>query len=68
MKTEPDFSVLNFSSFFMLEPITKAAHDWVAANLPDLSPWQWFGPNIAVEHRCINALVAGIRDDGLIVE
>jgi len=59
----PDFLVSNHGSIFLLQPLTGAAHDWSADNLP--ADALRFGAAIAVEHRYIGDIVAGIQDDGL---
>jgi hypothetical protein len=48
----------------MVEPVSQAAKDWVAENVP-LEDWQWMGPRFAVEHRYIAELVGGMMEDGL---
>ena len=58
-----DFTVENHGSIFLLQPLTDAAHAWVADHIPDDA--QTIGTAIAGEHRYIAAIVAGIREDGL---
>lgn len=62
----PDFEVQNHGSIFILTPCTEAADQWVNDHIPEDAP-MW-GPNgIAVEHRYIADIVAGIQNDGLTV-
>jgi hypothetical protein len=61
----PDFFCENYGSIFLLRPISPAAFLWIHQNLP--SDRQMFGNAVAVEHRCIWAILAGLQDDGLVV-
>ncbi len=53
------------SSIFLLTPVTEAAINWSDAHLPQDAPM--LGNAVAVEHRYISAIVAGIESDGLSV-
>lgn len=44
-------------------PLSRLAHAWIAPHVPD--DVIWFGGGIVVEHRFIDALLAGIQRDGL---
>jgi hypothetical protein len=58
-----DFAVENHGSLFLLYPITPAAFYWIADCLPaDAQKW---GEAVVIEHRFIEGIVAGIKDDGL---
>jgi hypothetical protein len=61
-----DFTVSDHGTIFLLQPHTDAAVDWVNAYLPEDATW--FGPSVAVEHRYIRDIVAGIQADGLRVK
>jgi hypothetical protein len=61
----PDFLCENHGSIFLLRPISPAALLWIEENLP--SDRQTFGNAVAVEHRCIWAILEGIQNDGLAV-
>jgi hypothetical protein len=62
----PDFLCENHGSIFLLRPISPAAFLWIHENLP--SDRQMFGNAVAVEHRCIWAILEGIQNDGLAVQ
>lgn len=63
---EADFSVSGEGSVYLLTPNTPRAEAWAAEHLP--SDAQTLGRGIAVEHRYIADIVAGIQRDGLSVE
>jgi hypothetical protein len=63
---EPDVSVANHGSIFMIQPITQAAKEWVDENVP-LEDYQWLGSSFSCEHRYVEDLVAGMQGDGLVV-
>jgi len=54
-----------FTTVYLLHPITDAAREWVAEHLPEDA--QHLGESIAVEHRYIHDIVDGARNDGLAV-
>lgn len=62
-----DAQVINQGTIFQVWPNTKRARKWIEEHV-DLENAQWFGPTLIVEHRYINDLVMGMRDDGLKVE
>lgn len=43
---------------------TSDAQEWVEDNL-DTEGWQWMGNALCVESRFVDAVVQGMRDDGL---
>jgi hypothetical protein len=62
----PDFSIEGegrFCSVYLLRPLTSAAFDWVEQHIPPDA--QRLGTAIAIEHRFIADIVAGIQNDGL---
>lgn len=62
----PDFTVSGGGTIYLLCPHTQAARDWIDNNVdPD---HQSLGNNVAVEHRYIADIVAGIQGDGLTVQ
>ena len=63
--TEPDFFCENHGSIFLLRPVSPAAFLWIHENLPP--DRQMFGNAVAVEHRCIWAILNGIQEAGLVV-
>ena len=66
-KTEsPDFSIEGegrFCTVYLLRPLTPAAFDWIEEHIPEDA--QRLGNAVAVEHRYISDIVAGIQGDGL---
>ena len=58
-----DFHVQNEGSIFLLQPLTREAHDWADKYLPEDA--QRFGSSIVIEHRYILSIVEGIKADGL---
>ena len=61
----PDFFCENHGSIFLLRPVSPASFDWIESHLP--SDRITFGNAVAVDHRCIWAILAGLQDDGLVV-
>jgi len=61
----PDFICENHSSVFLLRPISPAAFEWVNEHLPE--DRQTFGNAVAIDHRCIWAILTGLQEDGLSV-
>jgi hypothetical protein len=63
---EPDFSVRDEGTLFLLYPQSEAAKAWVEEHIPeDATYW---GNAVVVEHRYIQDILAGINEDGLIVD
>lgn len=60
-----DFNFSDHGSVTLLVPISRAAHDWVDANLP-LDALHWAG-GIVVEPRFVVGILDGITNDGLTV-
>ncbi len=63
----PDVCVDNQGSVMLLCPLTDAGRDWITENIAP-EPWQWLGPNLAIEPRCAPAIVEGMQADGLEVK
>jgi hypothetical protein len=63
MIVNADFTVQNEGSIFLLHSHTQSANDWISEHIPDDA--QFFGNAVAVEHRYIADIVAGIQSDGL---
>ncbi len=63
---QPDVTVANHGSIFMIYPLTQAAKEWVDENVP-LEDYQWLGPSFACEHRYVDNLLEGMMNDGLVV-
>ncbi len=64
--TEPDFFCENHGSIFLLRPASPAANSWISEHLPE--DRLTLGDAVVVEHRCIWAILEGIRNDGLAVQ
>lgn len=59
-----DLQVQNHGSIFILQAISNEGKQWVAEHIPaDAQTWGVDG--IVVEHRYIEAIVAGAINDGL---
>ena len=58
-----DFNVVDDHSFFLLQPISPAAGEWISEHIPEDA--MTFGSAIVVEHRYIQDIVDGITGDGL---
>ena len=63
--TRYDFICENHGSIFLLRPIPPSAFSWIEEHLPP--DRITFGSAVAVDHRCIWAILAGLQDDGLVV-
>lgn len=63
LKKDVDAYVENHFSFFLVRPVSGLGRDW----LDEKTDGTWFGGALAVEHRYIEDLVAGMRGDGLVV-
>lgn len=61
-----DFTVSGGGTLYLLRPLTPAAKAWAKEHIA-ADAQTWAGA-IAVEHRYIGPLVAGIATDGLSVE
>lgn len=60
---EHDASVENHGSVYLVRPLTECAVTW----LDEHTDGTWFGNALAVEHRYVADLVAGMQDAGLTV-
>jgi len=50
---------------FLLVPRTRAARQWIKENIEGAIT---FGHGIAIEHRYVNNVAAGMKADGLTIE
>ena len=65
---QPDFTLENHGSLFLLRPLTTLAHEWMHEHLPvDHPETQFFAGAIVVEPRYIGPIVEGIVGDGLVL-
>ena len=62
-----DVLIEDCGSVAMLTPMTPDAHQWIDENI-QFEPWQRFGASIACEPRCLDQLIEGMEEDGLVVE
>jgi hypothetical protein len=58
-----DASLENHGSIHLVRPLTECAVSWLDEN----TDGTWFGNALAVEHRFVADLVAGMRESGLVV-
>jgi hypothetical protein len=64
-QNSPDFEVDGGGSVYLLRPLTPAAREWVDEHISQDA--QRLGNAVAVEHRYIEDIVAGVQRDGLTV-
>ena len=64
----PDISIENHGSIFLITPLTPAAIAWIEENIGADNGYQPYFPAVVIEHRYIADIVAGIQNDGLIVQ
>ena len=63
---EVDIVVENYSSIYLLRPLTSAGREWLESHVADDA--QWFGNALACEGRYVEPLVNGAIQDGLVLE
>jgi hypothetical protein len=63
---DPDFSLADFGTVSLLTPITGAACDWAAGNLPE-NVLRW-GGGIAIHSSRIASVLESIAGHGLLIE
>jgi len=63
--TRSDFIGENHGSIFLLRPLSPSAFSWIEEHLP--SDRLTFGNAVAIDHRCIWAILVGLQEDGLVV-
>jgi hypothetical protein len=61
----PDFTFTNHLSLWMIAATTRAAHAHLVAFVSDEATW--LGRSLAVEHRYVADLAAGLQADGFTV-
>jgi hypothetical protein len=61
-----DFEISGGGTIYLLHPLTRAAHTWIAEHLPVDA--LRFGDAVAIEWRYIGAVVGGAIADGLRVQ
>jgi hypothetical protein len=60
-----DFLCENHGAIFLLRPVSPASFDWIKSHLP--SDRIALGNAVAVDHRCIWAIIVGLQEEGLVV-
>jgi hypothetical protein len=58
-----DFAVSNHGTIILLQPLTRAANEWVEENLP--ADRLHYAGAVVIEPRYLADIVDGIRADGL---
>jgi hypothetical protein len=64
--TTTDVRFTNHGSIWLAQPLSAAADDWIADNIPDAAAW--FGGALAIEPRYVGDIAQGMADDGLQIE
>jgi len=60
-----DFAVANHGTIVLLQPLTRAANEWIAANLS--ADRLHYAGAVVIEPRYLADIVGGLRNDGLTV-
>jgi hypothetical protein len=63
---DPDATVANHGTIYVLTPITRAAQIWVDSHI-DKDAMRWGPKGIVVEHRYIDDILVGMNEEGLTV-
>ena len=66
-RSNPDFTIQNEGSIFLLQPHSFAARAWVDKHIGQGNGYQPYWPTVLVEHRYVVDIVDGIQADGLTV-
>jgi hypothetical protein len=66
-KMPADVLIADHGSIALFTPMTPDAHQWVEEHV-QIEPWQRLGASVACEPRCLEQLVVGMQEDGLVVE
>jgi hypothetical protein len=61
--TGTDFAVENHGTIVLLQPLTRAANEWIESNLP--ADRLHYAGAVVIEPRYLADIVDGIRADGL---
>lgn len=62
-----DVLIENHGSVALFTPMTSDARQWIE-NRVKIEPWQRIGLSIACEPRCLDRIVEGMEEEGLVVE
>ena len=49
-----------------LTPLTQEVRDWIDINIRS-EPYQWLGGGLVIEHRYIGDIVAGLTEEGFLL-
>ena len=60
-----DFSLNNQGSIVLLEPLSESAKEWVAEHIGADNGYQPYYPTVLVEPRYVEAILEGIKEEGL---
>jgi hypothetical protein len=63
-----DFFIENHCSIYLLRPITASARGWLENNLDVAGSFQPYWPTVVIEHRYVDMILEGIRNNGLAVQ
>ena len=63
MARRADLLVQGSGTVYLLRPVSRCGHSWVAEHIP--SDATWFGGAVVVEHGYIRDIVVGATRDGL---
>ena len=58
-----DFAVRNEETIWLFTPLTPAALQFLSEHIEEGA--QYFGDSLAVEHRCVEGLLQGLQEHGL---
>lgn len=62
-----DIEISGGGTIYLAHPLTPAGRAWLTENIPEGPEVQYWAEALAVEHGYIADIVAGMRNDGLIV-
>jgi hypothetical protein len=62
-----DVLIEDHGSVALCTPRTPDAHQWIEEHV-EIEGWQRIGCSIACEPRCLDRLVEGLQESGLVVE
>lgn len=62
----PDLTVSHHGTVSLMQALSSAGTDWIAENV-DAPDWAWMGGAVAIEPRCVQAIIDGAIGDGLTV-
>jgi hypothetical protein len=63
----PDISIENHGSIFLVRPLTPLGISWIENHIGRDNGYQPYYPGVVIEHRYIADIVAGLQNDGLVI-